>query len=283
MGLFGDDADRLQRKLQSLTEAVTASFNNVKKDIIMQNEWISHLHASNKELKDNHDSHKMLTSAEFERLRVWIAHLHDLSRKQENDIEALKKSLAEALNAYNKHIIELYKQTRHEEMDVRKLTKELRSEIQPDLQALKSELRTEIMPELKRLIDSHREETERLFDSHREHTQRLVHSHKEDTERLITQKIESMPAVKEIQMVPKPSLLTYPEQKLLNQLLNEADPVTYEQLAQKTGHSINTLRVVMNALKKRNLIEEHLLPSGIKLFNARNKERIKKIYNLDYI
>jgi hypothetical protein len=75
--------------------------------------------------------------------------------------------------------------------------------------------------------------------------------------------------------------LSNPEQKLLNLMLTVSDPVSYQALAQRTGNSINTVRVIMNALKKRELIEEHILPSGMKLFAARNRERIKKLYNLN--
>jgi hypothetical protein len=74
--------------------------------------------------------------------------------------------------------------------------------------------------------------------------------------------------------------LSNPEQKLLNLLLSESDPVGYSHIAEKTGNSINTVRVLMSGLKKRGLVEEHVLPSGQKLWNAANKERVKKLYNL---
>jgi hypothetical protein len=74
--------------------------------------------------------------------------------------------------------------------------------------------------------------------------------------------------------------LSNPEQKLLNVLLSQSDPVSYQALAEKTGNSVNTVRVIMNNLRKRGLVEEHLLPTGIKLWNAANKERVKKLYNL---
>jgi len=81
-------------------------------------------------------------------------------------------------------------------------------------------------------------------------------------------------------MQPVRARLTNPEQALLNMLFNEDNPLSYEQIASKTGKSINTIRVIMNSLKKEGLIEENMLPSGVKLFNISNKERIKKIYNL---
>jgi len=77
--------------------------------------------------------------------------------------------------------------------------------------------------------------------------------------------------------------LTNPEQKFLNLLLAQPDPVSYALLAEKTGNSINTVRVIMNSLKKHGVIEENTLPSGVKLFNAVNKEKIKKLYNVEHI
>ena len=77
--------------------------------------------------------------------------------------------------------------------------------------------------------------------------------------------------------------LTNPEQKLLNVLFSESDPVSYSQLSNKIGHSVNTVRVNMNLLKKKGLIEENMLPTGVKLFNLNNKERIKKMYNVQHI
>jgi hypothetical protein len=269
MGMFSEkgDVDKLHKKLNSFTDAVIASFNNVKEDINLQNQWISHLHSTHTELKSQHDSHRNLTSAEFDKVKAWINHLHENSKSQEKSMEELKQRINEAFNAYNRHIIELYKQEKKENIDIK---------------ALKEELRREIMPELNRLLQEQNHLVQQVIHDHKASTTTQI----DEANRhlgLISEKIESLPHIKEIQMVPKPSLLTYPEQKLLNFLLNEADPVTYEQVAQKTGHSINTVRVIMNALKKRNLIEEHLLPSGIKLFNAHNKERIKKIYNIDLL
>ena len=79
------------------------------------------------------------------------------------------------------------------------------------------------------------------------------------------------------------NLLTNPELKLLNMLFSETEPVSYSHLSNKTGQSINTIRVNMNTLKKKSLVEENLLPNGVKLFNLKNKERIKKMYNVSII
>jgi Fe2+ or Zn2+ uptake regulation protein len=77
--------------------------------------------------------------------------------------------------------------------------------------------------------------------------------------------------------------LANPEQKLLNLLISESEPLTYAKVSQLTGHSINTVRVNMNSLKKKGFVEESTLPSGVKLFSVTNKEKIKKIYNVQVL
>ena len=79
------------------------------------------------------------------------------------------------------------------------------------------------------------------------------------------------------------SQITNPEQRLLNLLMNEADPMTYTKVSQLTGHSINTIRVNMNSLKKKGFVEESTLPSGVKLFSVTNKEKVKKMYNVQIL
>jgi hypothetical protein len=39
----------------------------------------------------------------------------------------------------------------------------------------------------------------------------------------------------------------------------------------------------MNSLKKKGFVEESTLPSGVKLFSVTNKEKIKKIYNVQVL
>ncbi|MEM4267848.1 MAG: winged helix-turn-helix domain-containing protein [Candidatus Woesearchaeota archaeon] len=244
-----EESEELKEKLNAFKNAVIVSFNNVKRDISLQSQWINHIHRKHIELEATHGSHKTLTSEELRKIKLWINHLNETNKQHSRDIEALKNSITNAFNTYNKHIIELYKESQREKID---------------LAAIKEQIKSEIKPEIEALIKEHRDTTNKHLA-------------------VLSEKIDNIPHIKEIQMVPKPSLLTYPEQKLLNLLLEEPDPITYEQIANKTGHSINTIRVIMNSLKKRNLIDEHLLPSGVKLFNAKNKEKIKKLYNLTYI
>jgi len=94
---------------------------------------------------------------------------------------------------------------------------------------------------------------------------------------------EMLAKVSSVQPAAEASSISTPEQRLLNFLVNQADPMSYDQISLKTGHSINTVRVNMNSLKKRNLIDETLLPSGVKLFSVKNREKVKKIYNVEYL
>lgn len=76
-------------------------------------------------------------------------------------------------------------------------------------------------------------------------------------------------------------ILTNSEKWLINVLFNFNGPVTYEQIVAKTGKSLNTIRVYMNSLKnKGSLVEETTLPNGSKVFSISNKERAKKLYNV---
>lgn len=78
--------------------------------------------------------------------------------------------------------------------------------------------------------------------------------------------------------------LTKSEKWLINILFNFNNPVSYEQIVANTGKSLNTIRVYMNSLKnKSEIIEETTLPNGSKVFSISNKERAKKLYNLQTI
>jgi hypothetical protein len=79
------------------------------------------------------------------------------------------------------------------------------------------------------------------------------------------------------QNVPKPL------KNLLNLMMVVGEPVSYELLAAKTGKSKITIRVNMNRLKRRGLVEEFTTPNGSKLFAAKNSEKIKKLYNVESV
>jgi hypothetical protein len=74
--------------------------------------------------------------------------------------------------------------------------------------------------------------------------------------------------------------LSNPEKWLAGVLFSTEAPLSYGQIAEKTGKSINTVRVYMNQLKLKGFIEESTLPNGTKIFGLKHKTRVKKLYNL---
>jgi hypothetical protein len=74
--------------------------------------------------------------------------------------------------------------------------------------------------------------------------------------------------------------LSNPEKWLAGVLFNTETPLSYMQIAEKTGKTINTVRVYMNQLKFKGFIDESTLPNGTKIFSLRHKAKVKKLYNL---
>jgi len=249
MGLFDrfkkkeDNLLIVHDKLSHFKGVVLQSFSYLKKDINNQNQWISYLNNIYGVLSSAHDKNRELTKKELADVRNWINHLHTNTRKHEKSVEALEKHMKKTIELYNKHIVELYK----------KASEQSKRE---------SELRESIVKEVKNIVNDKHKETSETMEKH-------------------VQKLKDMAPEKP--SIQSSSMLTKPEQKLLNLLLSETDPVAYSHIAEKTGNSINTVRVIMNNLKKRGLIEEHILPSGVKLFNATNKQKVKKLYNIDHL
>jgi hypothetical protein len=74
--------------------------------------------------------------------------------------------------------------------------------------------------------------------------------------------------------------LSNPEKWLVGVLFNAENPLSYSQIAERTGKTLNTIRVYMNQLKFKGFIDESTLPNGVKLFSLRHKAKVKKLYNL---
>jgi len=205
--------------------------------------------------------------------KQWITYLNNIHNTLKNTHDQHRELTAKDLTDLKKWINHLNSAAVNQEKAMNKLQKsindamvvynknfmELYSHIK-DTSKREKKLKDLILKELKSTINT---------------------KHKATHERLekLSQKIKT---------APKPSLsidkhLSNPEQKLLNQLLSETNPVAYSHIAAQTGNSINTVRVIMNSLKKRDLVEENILPSGVKLFSAKNKEKIKKLYNIKHM
>jgi len=73
---------------------------------------------------------------------------------------------------------------------------------------------------------------------------------------------------------------TKSELKILAILFNATSPKSYLDLASSTGHSPNTIKVYINAMKKKGVkFEEIDTPNGSKLYAIPNKEKVRKLYN----
>ncbi len=288
--LLGEKEDKKLVQLAMMRNQIAASFSNLRKDIENQNKWISYLHQSHQnlsqahkeilkthsDLKTSHESHKSKTNAHITHMSKWIDFLHANNKSLENRIKNLEENVGKAFLLYNKNIKELYELIKnHPKVDEQKLKDQVINEVKLLIEAEK----IREAKERKKMLDQHAHEQhlhheEHEAPSHAQHYQ-PIHQH-------------SIQPVQPLFQQPTPvasyqSDLTSPEKKLLSFLFNQSEPMNYAQIAAKTGHSINTVRVNMNILKRKNLVEEHMLPSGIKLFTITNKEKIKKVYNLQVL
>lgn len=305
--------------LQQLHQNLAASFSKVKDDISNQSQWLGYLHAAHKAIKEQHETHSKETKQHLSKIYQWNSQLQQHTQKQQKDIKAIEQSLKETIKLYNDHILALY----NKQQELQIATEDAKQSFQSMLQQHKEELQTAMQKSMSvdmqntvstafDLEWNHRELT--LSKRMKNHVEEQLNTLKQDIHSTITAHLEKhKAAIKEeltkelnqhvqaqsqqkhlpqqpeqeqleqpLQIISKQHL-TNPEINLLNFLFNEHDPLNYFQVASKTGHSINTVRVNMNLLKKKGFVEEHTLPSGVKLFNLTNKEKIKKMYNLEIV
>ena len=282
MGLFDifkkDDKRIVKARLDAFNSKVMDAFSAMRNDLMEQSRWISYLHEHTMGLKESHSSHKQELVANKQDLLVqkqdlvlhqkkvikWIEYLNESSQKQQKDLQKLQESIANAIGVYNEHLTELYERVETSKSKINE-----------------KKMKALVMEEVQEMLEDYESKSHKDIEKHVEkHVRGHVSKLKEDLMELAETAIPE-PETKIVHMSHSP--LSNPEQKLLTLLFNEADPLSYDTISQKTGHSINTVRVNMNSLKKKGLIEDHTLPSGVKLFNLTNKEKIKKIYNLQMI
>ncbi|MBI3033330.1 hypothetical protein HYY69_07680 [Candidatus Woesearchaeota archaeon] len=285
--LLGEKEDKKLAQLAMMRNQIAASFTNLRKDIENQNKWISYLHQSHQtlaqahkeitkthtDLKISHEANKSKTNTHIAHMSKWIDFLHANNKALENRIKTLEENVSKAFLLYNKNIKDIYELIKnHPKVDEQKLREQLMNEVKLLLDAEK----IREAKEKKKLL-------EQRAVRHEEHL-----SHEVPIQHMQRSQQPVQPIFQPLQPIPSvvsgyQSDLTSPEKKLLSFLFNQSEPMNYAQIAAKTGHSINTVRVNMNILKRKNLVEEHMLPSGIKLFTITNKERIKKVYNLQVL
>ncbi len=276
MGFFdifkprSEDQAIAKSKLHELNSRLMESFSAIKQDISQQAEWIDYLHKNTQNIHKKHDSHKSEVTVNLNKLNKWVKHLHSSSKSQTENIEALETAMLRAFELYNKHILDLHKKV---EM------------VQPQ-EVDTDNLKREVVAHIKPLMEAHQNDTKHILRNHLErHTESLITSKIKDfkPKEVIREKPVITPSEPKIVHHYSNAPLSNPEKKLLTMLFNSSDPLSYQQVSDQTGHSVNTVRVNMNLLKKKNLVEENTLPSGVKLFNISNKEKIKKMYNLQMI
>ena len=306
--------------IKTLHKNIMHSFNRVKEDIDSQNQWISFLHNGHQEIKEKHEGHVQQTKQNLGKINRWVEYLHTNGKKQQKDFEELEKYMKEAIVIYKDHIVELYNKYNELLTETEKTKNHVHTTLasgrQELIEAVKHEMHVEVHDLLKNTIELERnhleialtkkikakveEDLKEEFEGHirrklKEHKEELqkaneeFHKKTEPRERRIIQEpaiVEHTPMFEQSIVTHAPIYtqrqhLTNPEKKLLNFLFNEGDPLSYQQVSVKTGHSINTIRVNMNLLKKKGFVEENMLPSGVKLFTLKNKEKIKKMHNLE--
>jgi biotin operon repressor len=75
--------------------------------------------------------------------------------------------------------------------------------------------------------------------------------------------------------------LTYSEKLVLNVLFSAESPLSYEAIGSRLNKKSGTIKVYMNDLKKKGIDLEDLNgPGNIKLYALTNKEKVKKLYNI---
>jgi len=303
--LFKKDVEPSKHNV--LKNQLIASFSSMKTDLDNQNRWINYLHQTINNLGNNHKTHTKETKGNISKthsnvdnLNKWINHLHTNSKQQEERLKQVEKNLNATLEQYNNHVMDLFKLVHTQKETISSsIRNDIKNELLIEMQSHLVEHKSHV-----RSIKSNMENMENKFAELKKsqieakkvgnYVKNKEVSVVKPTKKNLVQK-EPVSAVQEVYVQqplvkqPEPEIvygnvpLTNHEQKLLNVLFSESDPVSYSQLSNKIGHSVNTVRVNMNLLKKKGLIEENMLPTGVKLFNLNNKERIKKMYNVQHI
>ncbi len=314
MILFLKKISRNKKKLHEITKKVSSSIVGLKAEIAMQQKWISYLHNSYMQLKSSHDSHKQLSDADLRNIKRWISGIEASVKRQDSWMLKTEKAISKAFESYNSHLIKMFKQQAEAEkrlLENKNRLKALEEKQKDEQEIIKAELKImkeHIKLEIAKEIEEKLGNVGKNIAVLKEQLKAAIKSReKKDNARAIERSvigIEKSREIKELKRelssvkqliasekkeknfskpIREKVLLSKPEQKLANILMAEGDSLSYGAISKKTGHSINTIRVVMNSLKKKGIIEETVLPSGVKLFSVKHDEKIKKIYNLEHI
>ena len=204
------------------------------------------LHSQKKFLEDFYEQHhgfRKTTSLNHQRMAEWIKHFDGSIKRLEKDMMVLEKYIREEFNSLSTSSLNLFKEA---------YAKNIK-----EMQAAKKEILHEVEVFMK---ENHQKQA------------------KTPQKPLIN--VDNVTNVKKIMHEGSFDTLSNPEKWLVGVLFNTQDPLSYSQISQKTGKSINTVRVYMNQLKFKGFIDESTLPNGVKLFSLRHKAKVKKLYNL---
>jgi len=204
------------------------------------------LHSQKKFLEDFYEQHhgfRKTTSINHQRMAEWIKHFDGSIKRIEKDLMVLEKDMRKEFNAMSTASINLFKEA---------YVKNIK-----ELHAAKKEILHEVEVFMK---ENQQKQAKPLPKP--------------------SINVDNVTNVKKIMHEGSFDTLSNPEKWLVGVLFNTQDPLSYSQISQKTGKSINTVRVYMNQLKFKDFIDESTLPNGIKLFSLRHKAKVKKLYNL---
>lgn len=299
LDLFKSKEEQPNRRLQAMHSHVSEAFSHLHgqvtalhQEMQKQQEWLKYLHSNHLSLNTQHGDHKELTKSEVTRVNSWITFLHKAVQKQEKQIAQVQKSIEDSTKNVEKNLAHLYQslekvhkkanekpapQLIEKDINHDEIAQKVLQNITLDIEGIKTQVRQEVYSSLAASLQEEQEK-------HKQSVQEMLSALQQDSvyEEETPQPLVA-PQQPQIMQGSWTMQLTNPEQKLLNLLMSEADPLTYTKISQLTGHSINTVRVNMNVLKKKNLVEESTLPSGVKLFSISNKEKVKKMYNVQVL
>ena len=312
MGLFDifkpKETVLANRRIHAMHGHVQDAFSTLSSNIVslnanmkQQQEWLKYLHQNHLSLHSQHTNHKEATKTEVTKVNSWITFLHKALQKQDKHVAKLQEIMEAYLKKYEQDFAQIYThlETVHKkamekpavqiiqkEPDYAVVSQKVAEDLNVEIEATKAEIKKEVSEVFESKLEELQQQKEKLQEI------LLSLQQKQEQEKQMQQPT-LIPAHAPAVLSPHFSFeepisiqwsrMTNPEQKLLNLLISEADPLSYTKISQLTGHSINTIRVNMNILKKKGFVEESALPSGVKLFSVTNKEKIKKMYNVQVL
>ncbi|MFH0869942.1 MAG: hypothetical protein V1866_02705 [archaeon] len=192
------------------------------------------------DLNENHDGFKRTTSLNHQRIADWITHFDGSIRRLESDLRLLEKRIQSDFDKVTTTSLNLFQEA---------YSKNIK-----DVETVKKEILKEVEVFLKE-------------NKHKQLQAPVINVNNVDNVNNVT---------------PETSFeaLSNPEKWLAGVLFNLEAPLSYTQITERTGKTINTVRVYMNQLKLKGFIDESTLPNGTKIFSLRHKAKVKKLYNL---